>query len=234
MTKSIYHEKMYDTEFEAEVVSVKDKYVILNQTLFYPNSGGVECDTGIITTEKGDEYNVIFTGKFNGEISHEVDKLGLEAGTKIKGKINWDRRYKLMRYHSAAHVLCAIFAKEANVQITGNKLTLKKGRIDFSLENFDKSQMQKYFDMANKIIDKDLKISAYYLSREEVIEKNLGYLAKGLLDNLTEMRIIDIENFDAQPDGGAHVRSLKEIGHLKFLKADNKGAKNRRVYFSIE
>ena len=89
-------------EFEAEVTSAKDKFITLNRTAFYPNSGGQLFDTGTITKDN-ETYNVVYVGKFNGQISHEVDKEGLKKGDKVKCKIDWQRRYKLMRSHTSAH-----------------------------------------------------------------------------------------------------------------------------------
>jgi misacylated tRNA(Ala) deacylase len=222
-------------EFDANVISVTDdKFVILDQTAFYPKSGGVDCDTGIMVSEDGKEFPVVFVGKFSGQISHEVSSPGLEKGMKVHCKLDWDRRYKLMRYHTSAHLLSAVFQKETGALITGNSLNLEKGRIDFSLEEFDKEKMQKYFDIANEIVEKDLPVKVYSMPRSEVeANPDLVKLAKGLPPNIDVLRIVDIDTYDAQPDGGAHVSSLKEIGKIKFLKADNKGAKNRRVYYVL-
>lgn len=236
MAKALYMDDMHMRTCDAQVVSVKDgKYVVLDQTIFYPRSGGVDHDTGILMDDSGNKYNVVFVGKFGGEISHEVDNEGLKQGDTVHCILDWERRYRLMRFHTSAHVLSAVFAKEAGALITGNNLTTEKGRIDFSLEDFDREKMESYFKTANQLIEKDLPVKVYGMERSEV-EKNpeLVKLAMGLPPNINVLRIVDIEGYDAQPDGGAHVDSLKEIGKVVFLKADNKGAKNRRVYYTIE
>ncbi|MEK6861336.1 MAG: alanyl-tRNA editing protein AlaX, partial [Nanoarchaeota archaeon] len=101
-------------------------------------------------------------------------------------------------------------------------------RIDFSLDNFNKEQLQKY------IINKDLPITTEFLSREQALKiSQISKLAMGLPEGINEVRLVKISDFDVQADGGTHVRSTKEIGKLVFLKAENKGKNNRRVYFTV-
>lgn len=236
MTKSLYLNDMYLKEFEAKVSSVKDgKFIILNQTAFYPKSGGVDCDTGYFM-RNSERFNVVYTGKFNEDISHEVDIEGLQIGDKITGKIDWDRRYKLSRYHTAAHILSGAFYKNlGGIKITGNNITLEHGRIDFNMENFDRTLIEEQVKFSNEIVNADHKVETYYMSRSEV-ESNpaLTKLAMGIPKNFKEVRIIDITGFDRQPDGGNHVKSTKEVGPIKIKKLVNKGNKNRRIYFTID
>jgi len=143
MSKALYLDDMFLKEFEAEVVSVKDgKFIVLDQTLFYPKSGGIANDEGILV-RGSDTFNVVYVGKFSGQISHEVDKEGLQVGEKVTGTLDWNRRYKLMRFHTAAHVLSGAFFKNLGAKITGNEIsTLDQGRIDFNLENFDRKLIE--------------------------------------------------------------------------------------------
>jgi len=236
MDESLYLHDAYLKEWDATVTSVKDdKFITLNKTAFYPKSGGQPHDTGTIQTQDGKEYKVIFCGKFDGNISHELDSPGLKVGDKVHCKIDWDRRYTLMRYHTTAHLISEVIHREAGALITGNQLDTDKSRIDFSLENFDQEKMQKYIDDANAIIQKDLKTSIKFMSRAEA-EKlpQLSKLAKGLPPELTTIRIVSIGDFDTQADGGTHVASTKEIGKIVLIKCDNKGKNNRRLYFKLE
>ncbi|PWI48242.1 alanyl-tRNA editing protein AlaX [Candidatus Heimdallarchaeota archaeon B3_Heim] len=235
MVEPIYLTDMYQKEFEAEVVSVTDgKFIVLNQTAFYPKSGGVANDQGLITRDN-DEFNVVYVGKFSGKISHEVDKPGLKVGDKIIGKLDWDRRYTLMRYHTAAHVLSGAFYLNLKAKITGNEISVDQGRVDFNLENFDRVLIEQEVNNSNRIISKDHSVEVYSLDRKEVeADPDLTKLAMGLPKNIQKIRIVDIKTFDRQPDGGCHVRSLKEIGNIKIKKLVNKGKNNRRLYFTIE
>ena len=237
MNKALYMDNCYLKEFEAEVISVKDgKYIVLDKTAFYPASGGQLHDTGIfVRLSDNKEFNVIFAGKFSGEISHEVSDFGLQIGDKIKGNIDWERRYKLMRMHTAAHIVSGVFHKEAGALITGNQLDLDKTRIDFSLENFDREKINDYFAISNELVNKDLPIKIYTMPREEAEKDSAMFkLAKELPSSIKDIRVVEIVGFDRQADGGTHVRSLKEVGWIEFLKAENKGKDNRRVYFTLK
>src|SRR3989338_2611371 len=129
----------YCKECEATVTGVKDgKFIALDKNLFYPRGGGQPTDTGKIIRGNDDlnqndsnmckfgddrishEFKVVFVGKFDGKVSHEVDKEGLKEGDKVKCIIDWERRYKLMRTHTAAHVLASTMHKELGALITGN------------------------------------------------------------------------------------------------------------------
>lgn len=238
MERPLYMDNMYLKEFETKVEAVKDgKYVVLKQTAFYPISGGQPYDKGTITNQKGETFNVIYVGKFNNQISHEIDKPGLEQGDKVTCKIDWERRYKLMRSHTSAHLVSGIFSKEAGALITGNQLEPEKVRIDFNIENFDREQMENYLKKANELIQKDLPITISYLTREEALAQSentdIFKLAKGFSDDIKEIRIISIGNWDKQADGGTHVKSTKEVGEIKLIKFENKGKSNRRIYYEI-
>ena len=233
MTKALYLDDSYLKEFEAKVVKVDDKYIVLDQTAFYPESGGQPTDTGVFIRD-GEEFKVVFAKKIGPAISHEVNKEGLQVGDNIKGMLDWDRRYMLMRYHTAAHVISGIFNKECGALITGNQLNIDKGRIDFNLENFDRKKIDDYFRKANELIKKDLKILISYMPMEEAKQDpNLFKLASVLPPSVKQLRIVEIEGFDKQADGGTHVKSLSEVGELEFIKAENKGKNNRRVYFKL-
>jgi misacylated tRNA(Ala) deacylase len=229
----------YQKECDATISSISDgKFVLLDQTVFYPNAGGQAHDTGIIKTEDGTEYPVVYVGKFDGKISHQVeigDKPPLQEGMKVHCTIDWKRRYKLMRSHTAAHVVSAVIAEDTGAQIHGNAKTTEKVRVDFNLEKFDKEYMRELIDKSNEILKKNLPVSTYFITKEELaLKPEMMKLAKGLPDGVKEIRIVDIEGFDKQPCGGTHIKNLSEIGPLEFMKAENRGTFNRRVYFKIK
>ncbi len=236
MQDALYMDDSYLKEFDATVKSANGKFVILDRTAFFPKGGGVEFDTGIMKRlSDSTEYKVVFTGKFEGQVSHEVDQEGLSSGDKVHCTLDWDRRYLLMRFHTAAHILSGVFNREHNLMMTGNQLTVEKGRIDMDMEELDINLIRKGFDRANELVNMDLPVEVYYLKREEA-EKDpkLFKLAIGFPHEIDTIRIVDIKGFDAQADGGCHVKSLKEIGRITFLEAVNKGKNNRRVYFKVE
>ena len=234
MTKALYLEDSYRKECDAVVVSVKDgKYVVLNQTIFYPKGGGQPGDTGRIM--KGDEiYNVVYVGKFSGEISHEVDRAGLREGDKVHCVLNWARRYKLMRSHTAAHVFASLLCAGTGALVTGNQLEEDKIRFDFSLEKYDREILNKYIDKANDLFRKDISVKWYELPKKEALRiPSVIKMAEAFPPDIPNLRIVEIVGMDKQADGGTHVKNLKEIGQINLLKTKNKGKNNRRVYFTL-
>ncbi|MBW3001576.1 alanyl-tRNA editing protein [Candidatus Woesearchaeota archaeon] len=234
MTELIYMNDCYAKEFDAVVKKVDGKFIILDKTAFYPQGGGQPTDTGKLIKD-GEEYKVVFAKKKGPEVSHEVDKEGLQAGDKVHGVIDWDNRHRLMRMHTAAHILCEIFHKETGALITGNQLNVDKSRIDFNLENFDREKMNEYVAKANEIVQKDLLIKIYTLPREEAMKiPSITKLANVLPPAVQELRIVEIVGFDTQADGGTHVKSTKEVGEIEIIGAENKGKNNRRVYYTLK
>ncbi|MBC8495577.1 alanyl-tRNA editing protein [archaeon] len=234
MSEVLYLDDSYLKEFDAEVVSVnEDKFVALDKTAFYPNSGGQPWDEGVMI--KGNEkFKVIFVGKFSGNISHEVDHPGLQPGDKVHCVIDWDRRYKLMQAHTASHVLSGLIHNETGALISGNQLGVDKNRIDFSLEDYDREKIIEYVARANELLKKGLEVTTRYMPREEALkDPSMVRLANALPPNIETLRIVSIGAVDTQADGGTHVKNTSEIGELEFLKADNKGKNNRRVYYKI-
>ena len=227
-------EDSYLKECDATVVSVKNgKYVVLDQTIFYPKGGGQPWDTGKIT--RGNEtFNVVYVGKFSGEISHEVDHPGLKVGDKVHCVLDWDRRYRLMRSHTAAHLFASLLCNGTGALVTGNELGLDKIRFDFSLENLDRELIREYVEKANELIKKNIPVKTYWLPREEALKiPGVIKMAEAFPPDIPELRIVEIVGVDKQADGGTHVRNLKEIGQIEFMKAVNKGRNNKRVYFRI-
>lgn len=255
MEDILYLNNSYVKGWGAEVVDVKEKYIILDKTAFFPNGGGQPFDTGVIERINDNEkFNVVYTGKFGEKVSHEVNKTGLKVGDKVKCRVDWSRRYKHMKMHTAIHILSEVLFRETCALITGNQIGEERSRIDFSLKNYNREEIFRYVEEANKIIDKDLKVKIEFLPRQEALKiPQVSKLAKGLLENLEIVRIVLIgdfnsedENsslielldlqkvFDVQADGGTHVSSTKEIGRIKLLKIDNRGKNNRRIYLKLE
>ncbi len=236
MTKPLYLEDAYLREFTAKVISVQDnKYIVLDQTAFYPQGGGQPCDTGIIKNQSGSLFTVTFVGKFDGEIRHEVDKPGLNKGDIVTGTVDWNRRYSLMKAHTVAHIISGIINKEAGALITGNQLKEGQVRIDFDLDTFDKDAFQKYIDSTNEAISRNLVVKSYYLNKDEAMKiPGIVKLAGALPPNVANLRIVEIGDVDISADGGTHVCNTSEIGKVFFSRYESKGKNNRRVYLDIK
>jgi len=234
VTKALYLQDSYRRECDATVVSVENgKYVVLDQTIFYPKGGGQPWDTGKIM--KGNKtYNVVYVGKFSGETSHEVDRAGLTEADKVHCALNWERRYKLMRSHTAAHVFASLLCTGTGALVTGNQLEEDKVHFDFSLEKYDREILKKYIDKANELFRKDIPVKWYELPKKEALRiPGIIKMAEALPPNFPNLRIVEIVGVDKQADGGTHVKNLREVGQIKLLKTENKGKHNRRVYFKL-
>jgi len=233
MTKLLYQEDSYTKECDATIVSVKDdKYIVLDQTIFCPKGGGLIHDVGKIICE--DEFNVVYVGKFSGEVSHEIDHPGLVPNRQVHCILDWERRNRLMRSHTASHTLASVLWKETRALVTGNQIELDKVRFDFNLENFDKEIFQNLIAKTNELFKKDTPVMWYELPREEALKiPGIIKMAEAFPPDLARLRIVEIVGVDKQADGGPHVRNLREVGQIEFLKAENKGKNNRRVYFRL-
>ena len=230
----MYLEDSYLRECDAVVISVKDgKYVALDQTVFYPKGGGQPWDTGNVV-RSNEISNVVYVGKFSGEISHEVDRPGLKEGEKVHCVLDWARRYKLMRSHTAAHVFASLLCNGTGALVTGNQLDEDKIRFDFSLEKFDPEILTEYIDRANGLFKKDIQVKWYELPREEALRiPGVIKMAEAFPPDIPRLRIVEVVGIDRQADGGTHVKNLKEVGQIRVLKTENKGKHNRRVYFTL-
>lgn len=232
--KTLYMQDSYLKEFTTKIKKAEQKNIILEETAFYPSSGGQPNDKGEIKTSN-ETYQVINVYKKDNQIIHEVDREGLREGDEIQGIINWERRYALMKAHTATHIICSILHKELGSLITGNQLQEDYFRIDFNLEKYDKEILEQVIIKANKIITENKKITTYHVPKEEAYKiPGALKLANILPPDIDELRIVEIENTDTQVDGGTHVKNTQEIGTLKLIKTENKGKNNRRAVIKIE
>ncbi|MDP4012807.1 MAG: alanyl-tRNA editing protein [Candidatus Nanoarchaeia archaeon] len=234
MTDQVYLDDSYLKELEAEIVSVDGNKVVLDKTIFYATGGGQPNDVGVIVKDDL-KFVVSDVKKEEGEIIHYVEGSGLPIGDKVICKIDWERRYKLMRTHTAAHVLAAAIAKKTNAMITGGELGLDKSKMDFSVDELSNEQAQEFVKAANEALAKNLDINTYYKTREEFKkDPSLVKLAKGFPEHIQKVRIVAIGDYDIQADGGTHVKNTKEVGKINLIKIENKGKGRKRIYYSID
>ncbi|MCS7365611.1 MAG: alanyl-tRNA editing protein AlaXM [archaeon GB-1867-035] len=235
-TKLLYLYDSYLREFEAEVVKIEENKVILNQTAFHPLTGGVANDTGYLLKDN-EKYRVIDVklNKETGEVIHIIDgEVKLKPGDKVKGVIDWDRRYRLMKLHTAAHLIAAVLYRDYNALITGGHVDVEKAKEDFNLEKPDRRIFEDAVRKANEAVKNKLPVKIYFLTREEAMKiPGIVKLAERMPPEVKKLRIVEIEGVDIQADGGPHVKNTEEIGEIKLLKIENKGRTKRRIYFTI-
>lgn len=230
MTRKLYWEDAYLRDFEARVVSVDGQRLVLDQTAFNPRGGGLVSDTGVI-----DGTRVLEATKAEDDVFHLLESPPLvKAGDLVKCSLDWDRRYKIMRMHTAAHILSAVVHGETGALITGNQISPEGSRVDFDLEGFDKSMASRYIEKVNEAVARQLEVTSYFMKRSEAEGMpGLVKLAKAAPPSVDVLRVVQIGDVDTQADGGVHVRNTREIGNVSCVKTENKGRSNRRLYFTV-
>jgi Ser-tRNA(Ala) deacylase AlaX len=227
----LFWEDVYMREFEARVESVEGSRVVLDQTAFNPRGGGLVSDTGTLDGAKVSE--VVKEGE---EIFHVLESsTGLRPGAGVHGALDWDRRFRIMRMHTSAHILSAVVNRETGALITGNQISPDQSRVDFNLDDFDKEKISSYIDRVNESVSRGLEVKTYFMRREEALARpGFVKLANAMPPSVDMLRIVQIGDVDTQADGGVHVKNTLEIGKVVALKTENKGKSNRRLYFTVE
>ena len=229
---NIFEENPYTKEIETRIkeINIENKTVELENTIFYGKSGGQPGDIGKIIA--GDqEIEVSDTIKADGSIKNILENLnGLSKNQNIIARINWDKRYKYMRMHSALHLMCASIP----LGVTGGQIGYDKSRLDFNDpdKEIKKEELQ---EKINTLMKEDHEITYEYIDSQ--ILKSQPELVRTMSvkpPNIEgKLRFVKIGNVDFQPCGGTHVRSTKEVGKITIGKIENKGRMNRRVNISI-
>jgi Ser-tRNA(Ala) deacylase AlaX len=230
MTQRLFWQDAYIKEFEAKVEASDESGVRLDRTAFNPRGGGLVSDVGRL-----DGAEVLEVVKRGEEIYHMVAPgASLSPGQTVHGFIDWERRHRVMRMHTTAHILSAVVHRETGALITGNQIAPMDSRIDFSLEAFDREKLGDYVRMANEAAASGAEVTSFFMKREEAL-RTPGFvkLADALPPDVEELRIVKIGEIDTQADGGVHVKNTKEIGEIVVNKIENKGKSNRRLYFSL-
>ena len=231
MTIELFKNDAYKNECEAVIQAIGQNSVKLNQTIFYAEGGGQLGDTGylIINNEK---YRVTNTIRENNNIQHILDRVtGLKTNYTVKCKIDWERRYNLMKTHSCLHILCSI----VNAPVTGGSVNDGKGRLDFDIaEKPNKDLLSK---ILQEKIDEKHEIESSWITDKD-LEEN-PHLIKTMSvsppKGSGKIRMIKIgNNLDYQPCGGTHVKNSIEIGKAEVQKIENKGKRNKRVIIHIK
>ncbi len=238
MTEYLYHTDSYIKEFEAEIIKihVEENALIFNRTAFYPGGGGQPCDHGEILIDE-QRYEIRKVKTLKGEILHFVNGYVPDTSRdqKIKGVIDWERRYQLMRTHSAFHVLCGVIWHDYGASVTGGNMEPLKGRMDFEFETMRSELVRDIEDKVNREIQKDHEIRANILQREKAFKiPDLIRTKINLLPpQISEVRTIEIVGLDLQADGGTHVRKTSEIGSIRITDYHSKGKINKRIFMEI-
>ncbi len=229
MTVELFREDAYKKNCKAKVVSVKDNQVELDQTIFYPSGGGQPGDRGTIRTITGLEIPIVdcFRDRENGTHLHILaeDSEIPKVGELVSVELDWERRHKLMRMHTALHLLCSV----VDAGVTGGSVGEEKGRLDFDLEEApDKEALTAKL---NELIQKNARVADDWITDEQ-LEANPDLVRTMSVKppvGQGKVRVIGIDDIDLQPCGGTHVKATGEIGPLRVGKIEKKGRMNRRI-----
>ncbi len=231
------HEGTYTKEFEAKVEATFPGIIELDKTAFYPLGGGQPADIGTISWNEG-EASVIDVRKKN-RIRHIVEGDLPKVGDPIKGSIDWSRRYSHMRMHTSQHLVSAVVNEMYGSDTVGNQIGQDTSRIDFKPLKINQTELSNIEDKVNDYISKDLEVSISEELRSNLennpdIRSSMSSgLWKMLPKSVTRLRVITIGDIDVCPCAGTHVKSLKEIGKVSFIKKDNKGSEKLRLAYNL-
>ena len=231
------HEGTYTKEFEAKVEATFPGIIELEKTAFYPLGGGQPADIGTISWNEG-EATVTDVRKKN-RIRHIVEGDLPEVGDLVNGNIDWSRRYSHMRMHTSQHLVSAVVNEVYGSDTVGNQIGQEKSRIDFKPLKINQSELNEIEDKVNDYISKDLEVTISEELRSNLennpdIRSSMSSgLWKMLPKSVTQLRVITIGDIDVCPCAGTHVKSLKEIGNVSFIKRDNKGAEKLRLTYNL-
>ena len=238
MTELLYQTDSYLQEFEGVVVAVDEEQraVVLDRTAFYPGGGGQPADQGVLLADDA-RYVVSKAKKAGDDVLHFIEGDALPAvGTAVHGQINWERRYQLMRTHTALHILCGVVWRDYHASVTGGNMEPLKGRMDFEFERLQGELVHEIEEKINIEVAAARPIRVAILPREEafqipdLIRTKINLLPEGI----TQVRTVEIEGLDLQADGGTHVANTSEVGPIRITDYKSKGGINKRIYIALD
>ncbi len=230
-TDLLYLRDAYLREFDGTVAAVDGERVALDATGFYVTGGGQPHDTGVLGSAR-----VTDVTKDGAVVWHVLDGLLPVAGERLHGVIDWDRRYALMRTHTALHILCGVIWNEYGKAVTGGNMEPLAARMDFEFDPLPEGFAATIERRVNEEIANDRPIEISWRSREDVLsDEDLIRTKTNLVpEHVTQVRVVDIVGLDKQADGGTHVRSTAEVGRVRVVKTESKGKGNKRVRIVVE
>jgi len=236
MTELLYATDAYVKEFDAVVTDVRDGALVLDRTAFYATDGGQPHDTGTLTWSDGGECRVVEVKKHGPDVLHAIDGEAPPVGTTVHGAIDWDRRYALMRHHTALHVVSGIIFQLYGALVTGGQMYVDRARMDFALEDLSPDKLDAIVSEANRRMAEGAPVEVRILPREEAFAiPDLIRTSINLLPpQIQEVRVVNIVGIDQQADGGTHVNDTREVGRVTIVKFQNKGRINKRIEIALD
>ncbi len=234
MPLKLYLDDPYQRVFDAEVVASEGGRCALSRTAFYPGGGGQPADRGRLFTAA----EALPVGEVSeddaGEVWHRVGR-DLEAGTAVRGEIDWAFRHGLMRAHALMHVVNTVARARFGGIITGGQWGTERSRIDFRLDRFAREQIPELEERVNAVLSRALPITSTTISEVEFRRRPDLVRTLDVKPPIIEgrVRVVEIAGFDTQACGGTHVHATSEIGRARIVKFENKGKDNKRFYWEL-
>jgi misacylated tRNA(Ala) deacylase len=233
MTELIYQTESYVQEFGAAVIGhdTEENGLLLDRTAFYPGGGGQPNDMGVLLVD-GQSLPVVRIKRGN---IHIVEGQLPAIGTQVTGRLDWDRRYRLMRTHTAMHILCGVVWRDYGASVTGGNMDPLEGRMDFEFERMQKELVQEIEEKINAEVAAARPVRVAIHPREvafqipDLIRTKINLLPEGI----QEVRTVEIVGLDLQADGGTHVANTSEVGRIRIVDYKSKGGINKRIYVQL-
>ncbi|MHB8645579.1 MAG: alanyl-tRNA editing protein [Thermomicrobiales bacterium] len=234
MTELLYQTDSYLRECDTEVTGHGEangtSAVIVVRTVLYPGGGGQPADTGVLTWDS-QQATVTRATKQGADIAYLLDGPVPPIGTTVRMRVDWERRYRLMRTHTAMHCLCGVVFRDYGALVTGGQMDLDRSRMDFELEDLSPERVAAIDEATNAAIRADLPVRVRILPRDEafaipdLIRTKINLLPPGI----TAVRTVEIVGLDVQADGGTHVAHTGEVGGIRIVGTRSKGKSNKRL-----
>jgi misacylated tRNA(Ala) deacylase len=236
MTAFLFRDDSYLQATPATVVAVTPEGgLVLDRTVFYAQGGGQPGDSGAIVDASGREIavtNAVYGADRTTILHLPADAgHGLAPGASVTATLDWARRYKLMRAHTALHLLSVVLP----YPVTGGAVGVAEGRLDFDIPDAGDIDREAAEAKLNDLIALDRPVTFRFITDAE-LDANPGLVKTMKVQpprGSGTVRLVEIEGLDLQPCGGTHVRTTAEIGHASIVKIEKKGKLNRRVRLQL-
>lgn len=235
-TEQLYAFDSNIKECSTTILAVAENEVALAETMFYPGGGGQPCDTGRLEAA-GRTWQVTAVRKDEQYVWHTLAGTALPSvGERVQGTLDWERRYLIMRTHTALHILSAIAFTDYGASVTGGNMDPGEGRLDFEIQNFSPELAQEMIGKINREVAQARPVKVYQLPRDEafalpdLIRTKTNLVPEGV----SHVRIVEIEGLDRQADGGTHVSNTAAVGPVTLVKTRSKGATNKRIIIGLQ
>ena len=235
MTEELFLKDSYLREFEARVVELSGREVILDRTAFYPGGGGQPPDRGTLGVGPV-RASVVDVRREGREIIHVLESPIPDTVRDLRGELDWERRHAHMRHHTALHVLSGVIWRNFGAKVTGGQMRSDRARMDFSFPGeWTTDVVGEIERLTNEALTEERPVKVYELPREEAL-KNPDLIRTQINlvpERVKVIRIVEIEGIDTQADGGTHVANTREVGRMEITDHKSKGRQNKRIEFVL-